>query len=402
MTHKFLKTSLLLGLSLFTFSTTVTVSANTVHKKTNVHTHKVVKKHKKSKSKKKHTKKTVHHKKVTKKHIKKTNKKKHKKIIKKRVKKKIIKKRVKQKKKITAEDVFMQHVNHKEKGVPAIIPATTNFNIVMPSTDGTLINFNDYINVQYRVGNATTNYLPMLSGYKDALNYVYGASNANYQDALQKMQSYSDNNKDAWKTIQNNFVVSQSDENHIVDVYHLSQADKQNITVWTSQVYNSIRSQLGNYTTIPSFSTQSFADKIADVYSRDNWNIFDKNNHDVKGINDIARSLGYTADPTNTYQMYENYGAWKVAQDDNFLSHASIGAVKFYIWKIITSMMYDDGGSVAWGHAISIAGIRDMTNPIADGLGVSFDNLGQIHFVQVASSNVPQSTWNNIVNSKMN
>lgn len=415
MTNKFFKTSLLLGLLSLSLSTAVTVSANETHHTKNVRTHKITKKskHKKVKKGVKHKK----HKKVIKKHVKKSTKK-HKKIVKKVIKKKLVKKTKKAKQSKKAQPVNQvkqtsQPVNNTQQAQtlsaqdvlqanrPSIIPATINFTQVNPSTDGTVEHFNDYENITYRVGSQTTNYLPLIDGYKNAINYVYNSSDSEYQNALSQMQAFSDNNKDKWLSITNSFVASQADQDHIVNVHNLSNDDKKDLSMYTADLLNSIRTQMGNYAAIPSYKAQDFADNVANIYTRDNWNIFDKNDHDVVGINNYAKSLGYQVDPTNTHQFYENYGSWRAAIDDDYLSHAPMAAVKFYIWTVVNAMLYQDGGSNAWGHAISLVGISYDYTSVAEGVAVSFDSIGQLHIIQLGSGQLSTQAWNDVVNSQM-
>ena len=181
----------------------------------------------------------------------------------------------------------------------------------------------------------------------------------------------------------NDYKHNKEDEQHQVDLDHITPDEYQEINEYAIRLINSVRSQTGRPNLILNKDVMKMAQVIADKYNEDGRSIFDGKGHDYKAVNDAARQFSLVDDPTNNSQYYENMSGWPT-NVTSFINHdkTNLDAHNWYGWYVnsdptithtvsmdyikqniyldLAGMFFNDH---EWAHAaglLSLLGIGDM------------------------------------------
>lgn len=171
---------------------------------------------------------------------------------------------------------------------------------------------------------------------------------------------------------ENHFISSAADAQiDNLDVNHLTPAVQLQLAQFAAGLINNIRQQMGNPAVTITPGAIDFANKIAQGYNADNWDLFNDGWHDIPRISLSAYDFGLLQGDN----FYENLaeGFIKVTP------RQSLDDIKRGIYNSIAAMMFTDG-SANYGHTISIAGIGSKTTQY---FGISFDKFSQDHLIFV-------------------
>lgn len=140
-----------------------------------------------------------------------------------------------------------------------------------------------------------------------------------------------------WATDQNKYIPSGEDEK----VYANNITDKQleEISLFTVDILNKVRAQLGFLPDQVSKGAMEFAKKVAAGYIKDNWSA-DKW-HDGNAINDAAKEMGLSSvegADRNVHQAYEDMGGGGA-----YYGYATMDYLKGNIYANLLSMILPDG-----------------------------------------------------------
>lgn len=175
-----------------------------------------------------------------------------------------------------------------------------------------------------------------------------------------------------------NHFISATDDAKVnnLDVNHLTPATQLQVAQFAAGLINNIRQQMGNPVVTITPGAIDFANKIAQGYSADNWDLFNDGWHDIPRISLSAHEFGLLQGDN----FYENLaeGFIKVTP------RQSLDDIKRGIYNSIAAMMFTDG-SANYGHTISIAGIGNKTPAY---FGISFDKFSQDHLIFVNPSQI--------------
>ena len=292
----------------------------------------------------------------------------------------------------------------------------------------------------------TANDLTASPDYIKAVKKYDGLAQKTYQDRMDKyhdtfsaqvgkMQTWnknkSDYNKDMYQgsreTIENkenDYKHNKEDEQHQVDLDHITADEYQEINKYAMRLINSVRSQTGRPNLVLNKDVMKMAQVIADKYNEDGRSNLDGKGHDYKAINDAARQFGLDNDSTNSNQYYEDMSGWPT-NVISYISHdkANLDANNWYGWylnsnpKIVHTVsmdyikqnIYSDIAGMffnnqEWDHAASLLNIGDMnqdndTKHYAFGMSISVlphTNNVSTHFLIVPDNEYVYSTDPNV------
>lgn len=288
----------------------------------------------------------------------------------------------------------------------------------------------------------TANDLIASPDYIKAVKKYDGLAQKTYQDRMNKyhdkfsaqvglMQTWdknkSDYNKDMYQgsreTIENeanDYKHNKEDEQHQVDLDHITADEYQEINEYAIRLINSVRSQAGRPNLVLNKDVMKMAQVIADKYNEDGRSNLDGKGHDYKAVNDAARQFGLEYDPANSRQYYEDMSGWPT-NVDSFINHdkANLDANNWYGWYVnsdptivhtvsmdyIKQNIYSDLASMffnnkEWDHAASLLNIGDMnqdndTKHYAFGMSISVlphTNNVSTHYLIVPDNEYVHST----------
>ena len=288
----------------------------------------------------------------------------------------------------------------------------------------------------------TANDLIASPDYIKAVKKYDGLAQKAYQDRMNKdhdkfsaqvglMQTWdknkSDYDKDMYQgsreTIENkanDYKHNKEDEQHQVDLDHITADEYQEINEYAMRLINSVRSQTGRPNLILNKDVMKMAQVVADKYNEDGRSNLDRKGHDYKAVNDAARQFGLENDPANSSQYYEDLSGWPT-NVEGFINHdkANLDANNWYGWYVnsdptivhtvsmdyIKQNIYSDlaamfFNSQEWGHAESLLNIGDMnqdndTKHYAFGMSISVlphTNKVSTHYLLVPDNEYVSST----------
>ena len=163
----------------------------------------------------------------------------------------------------------------------------------------------------------------------------------------------------------------------VTDLNNLTNAQRTELTQFAANLINQMRTQMGN---LPVKITQSAIDFANDVAKRYVADKMSGQGHDVAGIEATAATYGLRSGlGLNLYEDLSWGYIWN-AQTMNDLKQG--------IYNTFVDMVANDQGS-DFGHADSLTGYNLGTDrDMQQYLGISIDNLGQIHILMVKDSPV--------------
>ncbi|WP_318765107.1 SEC10/PgrA surface exclusion domain-containing protein [Lactiplantibacillus carotarum] len=163
----------------------------------------------------------------------------------------------------------------------------------------------------------------------------------------------------------------------VTDLNNLTNAQRTELTQFAANLINQMRTQMGN---LPVKITQSAIDFANDVAKRYVADKMSGQGHDVAGIEATAATYGLRSGlGINLYEDLSWGYIWN-AQTMNDLKQG--------IYNTFVDMVANDQGS-DFGHADSLTGYNLGTDrDMQQYLGISIDNLGQIHILMVKDSPV--------------
>ena len=192
----------------------------------------------------------------------------------------------------------------------------------------------------------------------------------------------------------NNYVADPNDSKTLIDTNNIPYDVRLEISQFTAELINQIRSQMGTGEVVVTPSALEFADKVAREYKNDNWSwdLMNRYHHDAWGINRVAREYGLVTTSSEQeqegIQYYENAYIWKANT-----SQMSVADMKRDIYFSLVEFMYN---GYEWVHAKSISGLN--TGGQKNYLGVDFSMENDItvsHFTMVSEDQVKYASKNN-------
>ena len=194
----------------------------------------------------------------------------------------------------------------------------------------------------------------------------------------------------------NDYKHNKEDEQHQVNLDHITPDEYQEINEYAIRLINSVRSQTGRPNLILNKDVMKMAQVIADKYNEDGRSNLDGKGHDYKAVNDAARQFSLEDDPDNNSQYYEdlsgwptnvtsfinhdktnldahNWYGWYVNSDPTITHTVSMDYIKQHIYIDLAAMFFNDH---EWDHAASLLSIGDMnqdnhTKHYAFGMSIS-------------------------------
>ncbi|HFI0136954.1 TPA: SEC10/PgrA surface exclusion domain-containing protein [Streptococcus suis] len=227
---------------------------------------------------------------------------------------------------------------------------------------------------------ASKNTITVPSGYAEALKAFAADKSESNKVAV--------DNASATGVSLNQFKSLDSDKQIVIsDVNNLSQAQREELTLFAVDLMNQVRKQVGTSAVVANLSAISFADDVA--------NTSKSLGHDLQAIPAAAGRKGL--DGTDGVNYYENFSSGyfdprqTVTMDD----------LKKAVYNTISEMLFDDADS-NWGHSTSLAGVRATTSSKYIGLDVSkleyeFSTgntmpLGRVHILGVSDTQIEDTS----------
>lgn len=282
---------------------------------------------------------------------------------------------------------------------------------------------------------ASPDYIKAVKKYDDLAQKTYQERMDKYHDTFSAQvgrmltwgKNKSDYNKDMYQgsreTIENktnNYKHNKEDEQHQVDLDHITADEYQEINKYAMRLINSVRSQTGRPNLVLNKDVMKMAQVIADKYNEDGRSNLDRKGHDYKAVNDAARQFGLDYDSTNSNQYYEDMSGWPT-NVDGYINHdkANLDANNWYGWyensdptivhtvsmDYIKQNIYSDIAAMffnnqEWDHAASLLNIGDMnqdndTKHYAFGMSISVlphTNNASTHFLIVPDNDYVYTT----------
>lgn len=282
---------------------------------------------------------------------------------------------------------------------------------------------------------ASQDYIKAVKKYDDLAQKTYQERMDKYHNTFSaqvgRMQTWgknkSDYNKDMYQgsreTIENktnDYKHNKEDEQHQVDLDHITADEYQEINEYAMRLINSVRSQTGRPNLVLNKDVMKMAQVIADKYNEDGRSNLDRKGHDYKAVNDAARQFGLDYDSTNSSQYYEDMSGWPT-NVEGYISHdkANLDAHNWYGWYVngdptivhtvsmdyIKQNIYSDLAAMffndqEWDHAASLLNIGDMnqdqdTKHYAFGMSISVlphTNNVSTHFLIVPDNQYVYNT----------
>lgn len=187
----------------------------------------------------------------------------------------------------------------------------------------------------------------------------------------------------------NDYKHNKEDEQHQVNLDHITPDEYQEINEYAIRLINSVRSQTGRPNLILNKDVMKMAQVIADKYNEDGRSIFDGKGHDIKAVDDAARQFGLEDGPEDmsgwttsdisfinhdktNLDAHNWYGRY-VNSDPTITHTVSMDYIKQNIYLDLVAMFFNDH---EWDHAASLLSIGDMnqdndTKHYAFGMSIS-------------------------------
>lgn len=116
----------------------------------------------------------------------------------------------------------------------------------------------------------------------------------------------------------NKYKSNSTDENHQVDIHHISKDDQIELNKFALDMLNQARVQMGRTPWTLNKTVLNMANDIAVGYVKDNYDIFKASGHDDAAVNDAAKKYGL-AQSTGKGQYYENMDSSWLSTNTNIL-----------------------------------------------------------------------------------
>lgn len=244
-------------------------------------------------------------------------------------------------------------------------------------------------NLKDEIANHNTIKVP--DSYGTALKTFYENGTVSNQEVLVRV-AQSGNSINVYKS--NNV-----DKNRVVnDINNLTVEQKNELTLFTTDLINQVRQQIGTPKVVANVNAISFANDVARNYTN-------AVNHDVPVI--VAQATKYGLNNENNWYENLSMGHFDPTQQ------VTMDSLKQGIFSTLVSMLFKDGET--WGHATDIAGVRysreNIVDPASKYVGVDVNSinyklpsgdsmlLGQIHILGVADSDIVDKSKFNTVNN---
>lgn len=207
-------------------------------------------------------------------------------------------------------------------------------------------------------------------------DYTYSGS---YMAALNRWTSTIESGVDkarygAWKAV-NAYKSNAADQNHVINVNNLTKAEQNEIAQFTSDLLNSVRTQLGLSKVVVSVTSQDFAKKATDQYVAQGYAAGSP--HKFKEIvYPTAQSLGLKYSDNRGYESLGLMG-----------NSMTMDQLKLNFYNTLVYMLFDDVTS-NYSHTVSL--LQDNGRDTYY-IGVSATSSAQ-HIYIIPSSNIVNSS----------
>lgn len=232
------------------------------------------------------------------------------------------------------------------------------------------------------IANHNTIVLP--AGYADELRRFYLAKVAERDNATLTnvaksgltLNTYKSNEKDKATVIS--------------DVDNLTEDQRNELTLYTVDLINQIRQSFGTDSVLANETAIAFANEVANTSAKTGDEAM---GHDTTAIPTAAGNYGLVSNMG--VNNYENWSAGHFQVSPTL----TMNDIKKGIYTTVVNMMFDDGST--WGHATSLAGIRDTKIGQTDSKYIGVDvssaqfsgfNMGRVHILGVADSQIVDTT----------
>ncbi len=255
----------------------------------------------------------------------------------------------------------------------------------------------DYVKaVKKYDGLAQKAYQDRMNKYHDTFSAETGRDQTWYKNKSNYDKDMYQGSRETLENEANDYKHNKEDEQHQVDLDHITPDEYQEINEYAMRLINSVRSQTGRPNFVLNKDVMKMAQVIADKYNEDGRSNLDGKGHDYKAVNDAARQFSLEDDPDNSSQYYEdlsgwptnvisyinhdktsldadNWCGWYVNSDPKITHTISMDYIKQNIYSDIVAMLFNDH---EWDHAKSLLSIGDMnqdndTKHYAFGMSIS-------------------------------
>ncbi|MBD5429229.1 SEC10/PgrA surface exclusion domain-containing protein [Lactobacillus sp.] len=154
-------------------------------------------------------------------------------------------------------------------------------------------------------------YLDMVKKYTDAYTAYWNDTTNTVSNPENDPQFMNDARKvsdENW--VENRYVHNNYDKSRTVDVMNLTDAERLELNIFTVNLLNSVRSQLGSPLLTLNKSAMNLAHDISDGYTADNRSCLDGKHHDTKVINTVANNYGLMYDDDYSDNYYEDMSSF--------------------------------------------------------------------------------------------
>ena len=188
----------------------------------------------------------------------------------------------------------------------------------------------------------------------------------------------------------NQYKSNKNDQKITVDYNNLTEAQRQELSIFATGLINQIQSQMGTPKTSVSPKSVEFANKVVkEAYNDPSWDGFgphmiDGKSHNSDGLQKVSKEMNGNSVLENMSSSIHNY-----TYDDSGnivsgeIAPQTMDSLKRALYDDIVSMMFDDADS-GWGHALTFInfGEKDWSIQSIDNetMGVAFDKYGYSHF----------------------
>lgn len=181
----------------------------------------------------------------------------------------------------------------------------------------------------------------------------------------------------------------------ITDVNNLSKSQREELTRFAVDLINQVRDAMGTEPVVANNAAITFADEVANTSAKTGDEAL---GHDTTAIPTAAAKFGLVSNMGQN--NYENWSAGHYIVSDKL----TMDDLKKGLYETIVAMLFDDG--TTWGHATSLAGIRNTLPGGMDAkyIGVDFSTalvngnytIGRIHILGVADDQIEDGSKFNV------
>lgn len=223
------------------------------------------------------------------------------------------------------------------------------------------------------------NTITLPSGYGNALEAFYKSGTEDDSELVELVAKSLD---------QNTYKTNMADADvKITDIDNLTQAQRVALSEFAAGLINQVRDQLGTVNITVSKGALDFAQAVAKRYDSDNWELFDKNEHDVAAISTVAGEYGLVTGSNYYEDLSEGFLTSNIATNN-----ISLDNLKSAIYYTITYMLFADSGS-NWQHSLSITNVAHYsTTDSMEYFAFATDKYGQIHLEFIAPDLIQDAT----------